>query len=124
MLRRRMEIVIVQPGLSATKATTQQWTSSHYTGVPENHHQRTADCLVQPVKNTPRTRPPISTTEPCAALAFSLKQTQAGITASGHEKMRVCGQLAPGSQPSEFQSCGHLRSRWLAMCSLPASGVS
>ena len=28
-------------------------------------------------------------------------------TASGHEKMRVCGQLAPGSWPSEFQSRGH-----------------
>ena len=44
--------------------------------------------------------------------------------ASGHEKIRVCGQLAPGSRSSEFQSCGHLRSVWLAMCSLPVSGVS
>jgi hypothetical protein len=44
--------------------------------------------------------------------------------ASGHEKIQVCGQLAPGSRPSEFLSCGHLRSGWLAICSLPASGVS
>ena len=28
-------------------------------------------------------------------------------TASGHEKIRVCGQLAPGSRPSFLQSCGH-----------------
>jgi hypothetical protein len=34
----------------------------------------------------------------CCALAFS---------ASGHEKMRVCGQLAPGSRPSFLQCCGH-----------------
>jgi hypothetical protein len=27
--------------------------------------------------------------------------------ASGHEKIRVCGQLAPGSRPSFLQSCGH-----------------
>jgi GNAT superfamily N-acetyltransferase len=33
------------------------------------------------------------------------------------------GQLAPGSRPSEFQSCGHRWSRWLS-CSLPANGVS
>jgi DNA-binding FadR family transcriptional regulator len=45
-------------------------------------------------------------------------------TASGHEKMLVCGQLAPGSRPSFLQSCGHRGSRLLAMCSLPAYGVS
>ena len=44
--------------------------------------------------------------------------------ASGHEKIRVCGQLAPGSRPSFLQSCGHRGSRLLAMCSLPAHGVS
>jgi hypothetical protein len=32
--------------------------------------------------------------------------------ASGHEILRVCGQLAPGSRPSEFQFRGHLWSRW------------
>jgi hypothetical protein len=48
---------------------------------------------------------------------------QAGGGASGHEKMRVCGQLALGLRPSEFQSCGHLRSGWLS-CSLSAHGVS
>jgi hypothetical protein len=36
--------------------------------------------------------------------------------ASGHEKIRVCGQLAPGSRPLFLQSCGHLRSRLLACC--------
>ncbi|MGD0686876.1 MAG: hypothetical protein ABSA03_17395, partial [Streptosporangiaceae bacterium] len=51
---------------------------------------------------------------------------QPGIVtgASGHEKIRVCGQLAPGSRPSFLQSCGHRGSRLLAMCSLPVSGVS
>jgi DNA-binding CsgD family transcriptional regulator len=34
--------------------------------------------------------------------------------ASGHEKILVCGQLAPGARSSVFQSCGHLRSRLLA----------
>src|SRR6266700_8064740 len=29
------------------------------------------------------------------------------FSASGHEKIRVCGQLAPGSRPSFLQSCGH-----------------
>jgi len=29
------------------------------------------------------------------------------VRASGHEKIRVCGQLAPGSRPSFLQSCGH-----------------
>ncbi len=28
-------------------------------------------------------------------------------SASGHEKIRVCGQLAPGSRSSFLQSCGH-----------------
>jgi hypothetical protein len=27
--------------------------------------------------------------------------------ASGHEKIRVCGQLALGSRPSFLRSCGH-----------------
>jgi hypothetical protein len=39
------------------------------------------------------------------------------LRASGHEKMRVCGQLAPGLRPSEFQFRGHLRSRWLVLFS-------
>jgi hypothetical protein len=29
------------------------------------------------------------------------------LGASGHEKIRVCGQLAPGSRSSFLQSCGH-----------------
>ena len=32
---------------------------------------------------------------------------QGQLLASGHEKIRVCGQLAPGSRPSFLQSCGH-----------------
>jgi len=34
--------------------------------------------------------------------------------ASGHEKILVCGQLAPAAWPSDFQSCGHPRSGWAA----------
>ena len=37
--------------------------------------------------------------------------------ASGHAKMRVCGQLAPGSRPSFLQFCGHLWSGWLGLFS-------
>jgi hypothetical protein len=40
-----------------------------------------------------------------------------GTSASGHEKMQMCGQLAPGSRPSFLQSCGHWQSRWLALFS-------
>jgi hypothetical protein len=40
-----------------------------------------------------------------------------GASASGHEKMRVCGQLAPGSRSSEFQFCGLPRCGWLALFS-------
>jgi hypothetical protein len=28
-------------------------------------------------------------------------------SASGHEKIQVCGQLAPGAWPSFLQACGH-----------------
>ena len=42
------------------------------------------------------------------------------LFASGHEKIRVCGQLAPGSRPSFLQSCGHLWSGCMA-CSLAGS---
>ena len=45
------------------------------------------------------------------------------IAASGHEKMRVCGQLAPGSRPSFLQSCGHLRSGWLVLFSAGSQRV-
>ena len=37
--------------------------------------------------------------------------------ASGHEKMRVCGQLAPGWWPLFLQSCGQLSRRWLCLFS-------
>jgi hypothetical protein len=46
-----------------------------------------------------------------------------GQRASGHEKIRVCGQLAPGWRSSFLPACGHQKSRSVAS-SLPASGVS
>jgi putative transposase len=44
----------------------------------------------------------------------SRQQRPPDTVASGHEKIRVCGQLAPGSRPSFLQSCGHVRSRFAA----------
>jgi hypothetical protein len=37
---------------------------------------------------------------------------KSSLLASGHEKIRVCGQLAPGGWPSEFQVRGQCWSRF------------
>jgi hypothetical protein len=34
--------------------------------------------------------------------------------ASGHVKIQMCGQLTPGTRSSDFQACGHVRSRLMA----------
>jgi hypothetical protein len=43
----------------------------------------------------------------CETLASVRDIRLRSARASGHEKIRVCGQLAPGSRPSFLQSCGH-----------------
>ena len=44
-------------------------------------------------------------------------------SASGHEKMRMCSQLAPGSRLPFLQTCGHCWSGWLALFSAGVRGV-
>jgi hypothetical protein len=40
-------------------------------------------------------------------VAAAMRPILGNHTASGHEKIRVCGQLAPGSRSSFLRSCGH-----------------
>jgi hypothetical protein len=44
-------------------------------------------------------------------LSRKAEMTRKITGASGHEKIPVCGQLAPGARPSEFLVCGHEVSR-------------
>lgn len=45
------------------------------------------------------------------------------VSASGHVKMLVCGQLTPGSRPLFHQSCGHLSRMWLMLFSADSRRV-
>ena len=43
-------------------------------------------------------------------------------SAGGHEKIQVCGQLAPGLRPSEIQVCGQLQQPASAVQAPPGIG--